>query len=237
MLTSRLNVSIETNYDGREVGLTIRSGNSVGALPLASPTSARPDFGLVVTPRFPWAGIGPMLAAMGWRVSPSPLKLPLLRRSERRVPRWVLASMILVRLKALLDSLDRRFEITQEDRRAPRGNVDWARYATRALPRGRFLSIPCTFPELRDDGLLKGAIRHTLEQQIHSLETQKEHGAFVHRLLDFAGLLLQRVRMVPLYIPSGAALESWRQRPLRSEALLDGLTAIEWSVEERGLAD
>ena len=52
-----------------------------------------------------------MLAEMGWLVSPTPLRLPLLRRSERRVPAWVLSFMVLSRLKALLDRLDRRFEI------------------------------------------------------------------------------------------------------------------------------
>ena len=98
----------------------IHSGSAVGAVPLISPTTARPDYGLVVQPRFPWPGIGPMLAEMGWRVSPAPLRLPLLRRSERRVPVWVLSFMILVRLKALLDTLDRRFELTDETLRAAR---------------------------------------------------------------------------------------------------------------------
>jgi hypothetical protein len=145
-LAARLDVAMETTYDGRDVGLLVKSGNAVGAIPLASPTSARPDFGLVVQPRFPWVGIGSMLAAMVWRVSPMPLKLPLLRRSERRVPRWVLASMILVRLKALLDSLDRRFEIAQGALRSPKGRIDWGRYGTAMLPRAQFLSIPGTFP-------------------------------------------------------------------------------------------
>jgi hypothetical protein len=108
-LMSLLDVRMERDYDGSDVQLRIHSGSAVGAIPLLSPTTARPDYGLVVQPRFPWPGIGPMLAEMGWRISPTPLRLPLLRRSERRVPVWVLSFMILVRLKALLDSLDRRF--------------------------------------------------------------------------------------------------------------------------------
>jgi hypothetical protein len=100
-----------------------------------------------------------MLAEMGWLVSPSPLKLPLLRRSERRVPLWVLSFMVLARLKALLDRLDRRFEITKETRSAPKGRIEWTEYATRQMPRGDFLSVPCTFPDLRDDLHLKGVIR------------------------------------------------------------------------------
>jgi hypothetical protein len=155
-LMSLLDVRIDRDYDGNDVRLLIQAGAAVGAIPLISPITARPDFGLVVQPRFPWAGIGPMLAEMGWRVSPTPLHLPLLRRSERRVPIWVLSFMILVRLKALLDSLDRRFELTTETRSAPRGRVHWAEYATRSLPSASLLSIPCTFPDLRDVARSRG---------------------------------------------------------------------------------
>lgn len=235
-LMSMLDVRVEREYDGNDVRLVIQGGSAVGAIPLVSPMTARPDFGLVVQPRFPWAGIGPMLAEMGWRVSPTPLHLPLLRRSERRVPVWVLSFMILVRLKALLDSLDRRFELTTETRHAPRGRVHWAEYATRSLPHADFLSLPCSFPDLRDDRLLKGAVRHAVERQLRALETQKEHGAFVHRLIDFGQQLLRRVQTIPVYVPSPTNLGTWLQRPLRTEQFTNGLQAIEWTVEERGLA-
>jgi hypothetical protein len=235
-LTALLDVRIDRDYDGSDVGLVIQAGSAVGAIPLISPTTARPDYGLVVQPRFPWAGIGPMLAEMGWRISPTPLRLPLLRRSERRVPIWVLSFMILVRLKALLDSLDRRFELTKETLQAPRGSVHWAEYAMRSLPNASLLSMPCTFPDLRDDRLLKGAARHTVERQLRALETQKEHGAFVHRLIEFGQQLLRRVQTVPVYVPSSTTLGIWLQRPMRSEQFVNGLQAIEWTVEERGLA-
>ena len=235
-LMALLDVGVERDYDGRDVRLVIQSGNAVGAMPLISPTTARPDYGLVVQPRFPWAGIGPMLAEMGWRISPTPLRLPLLLRSERRVPAWVLSFMILARLKALLDSLDRRFELTSETRRAPRGIVNWAKYTTRSMPTANLLSIPCTFPDLLDNRLLKGAVRHAVERQLRTLETQKEHGAFVHRLIEFGQQLLQRVQSVPVYIPSSITFGNWMQRPFRTERFVNGLQAIEWTIEERGLA-
>ncbi len=235
-LTAILQVEIGRDYDGSDVNLEIRSGGAVGAIPLVSPTSARPDYGLVVRPRFEWPGIGPMLAAMGWRVTPTPLRLPLLHRSERRVPVWVLSSMILMRLKVLLDSLDRRFELTTEYRRAPRGRVEWTRYATENVPRADLLSIPCRFADLRDDRLLKGAVRYTLERQLGALESQKEHGAFIHRLIEFAQELLRKVQTVPSYVPSPTMITSWLRRPMRPEHFVDGLQAIEWTLEERGLA-
>jgi hypothetical protein len=235
-LLATLDVRVDRDYDGRDVSLVIRAGSAVGAVPLFSPTSARADYGLVVQPRFPWMGIGPMLAEMGWRAGPSPLRLPLLRRSERRVPSWVLSSMVLMRMNALLDTLDRRFEVTTADLAAPRGRVDWGAYATTRLPRAQVMSIPCSFPDLRDDRQLKGAVRLTVEKQLRSLETQKEHGAFVHRLLEFGRQVWLRVQTVPVFVPSRGTLNGWMQRPLRAQNFMDGIEGIGWSVEDRGLA-
>ena len=231
-----LDVTIQPEYDGNDVHLSIQAGNKVGAIPLFSPTTARLDYGMVVQPRFPWTGIGPMLAQMGWRVSPTPLRLPLLKRSERRVPLWVLSFMVLARLKLLLDALDRRFEMTSEIRSAPRGKILWADYASRNMPRAQFLSVPCRFPDLREDRLLKGAVRYSVERQLQSLETQKQHGAFVHRLIEIGQELLRRVQTVPAYIPSSTAFAVWLQRPMRTQYFVDGVQAVEWTVDERGLA-
>jgi len=85
-LFSLLDISMDRIFDGRDLVLNLKSGSVVGAVPLMSPTRATPDYGLVVQPRFPWTGLGPMLADMGWRIAPVALKLPLLKRSERRVP-------------------------------------------------------------------------------------------------------------------------------------------------------
>jgi 5-methylcytosine-specific restriction endonuclease McrBC regulatory subunit McrC len=231
-----LNVVVQRDYDGSDVLLHVDSGSAIGALPLFSPLTARPDFGLVVQPRFPWAGIGPMLAEMGWLISPTPLRLPLLKRSERRVPPWVLSFMVLARLKALLERLERRYELTTEIRSSPKGSIEWTQYATRQLPLGNFLSVPCTFPDLRDDRQLKSAIRFTVEKQLRSLESQREQGAFVHLLIALAESLLRKVDAVPSRRPGARDVETWLRRPLRSDSFLEGLQAIDWTVEERGLA-
>jgi hypothetical protein len=231
-----LEVSIRRDYDGSEVLLSIESGSTVGAVPLISPFTAKPDYGLIVQPRFPWSGIGPMLAEMGWLISPNPLGLPLLRRSERRVPAWVLSFMVITRIKALLDRLERRFEIATEDLPAPKGSVLWSQYATRQLTRARFLSIPCTFPDLRDDRHLKGAIRYTIEKQLRSLDTQRENGSFIHRLIAVAEALILRVRNAPSRRPGPREIGAWLRKPLTSETFAEGLQAIDWTVEDRGLA-
>jgi 5-methylcytosine-specific restriction endonuclease McrBC regulatory subunit McrC len=229
-------VTVRRDYDGSDLLLHIESGSAVGAVPLMSPLTGRPDFGLIIQPRFPWPGIGPMLAEMGWLISPTPLRLPLLRRSERRVPPWVLSFMVLARLKALLDRLDRRFELTTELQPAPKGRIDWTQYLTRQLPLGDFLSVPCTYPDLRDDRHLKGAIRFAIEKQLRSLQTQHEQGAFIHRLIALADSLLHKVHAVPTRRPGAHELEIWLRRPLRADSFIEGLQAIDWTVEERGLA-
>ena len=74
-LFSLLDVRTETYFDGNDLLLRLISGDRVGAVPRFSPTRGTPDYGLVVQPRFPWRGIGPMLADMGWRVAPNPIEI------------------------------------------------------------------------------------------------------------------------------------------------------------------
>jgi 5-methylcytosine-specific restriction endonuclease McrBC regulatory subunit McrC len=139
-------------------------------------------------------------------------------------------------LGALLDSLTRRLESTTDLRTAPRGRVDWSDYAQKQIPRGQFVALPCTYPDLRDDRILKGAISFALEKQLRVLQTQVEHGAFVHRLLELCEHLLMKVRGVAPMLPPLGTFQQWMQRPMRSTQFLDGLQAIEWTAEERGLA-
>ena len=108
-LTALLDVRIERDYDGGDVQLKIQAGSKVGAIPLFSRTSRasrlRPSDSAAIP--LAWDS-APCLPRNGMANKPNAAPvLPLLRRSERRVPLRVLSFMILARLKALLDSLDR----------------------------------------------------------------------------------------------------------------------------------
>jgi 5-methylcytosine-specific restriction endonuclease McrBC regulatory subunit McrC len=190
----------------------------------------------VVRPRFDWPGIGPILGATGWRVIPSPLSMPMLPRSERRVPPWVLSTIVLFRLKGLLDQLERRFEMTSEERSSPRGTIDWSRYLHRQISRARFLEVPCRFPELQKDRNLRAAIRFALEKQLHSLESQRLAGSFVRELLEMCRSLIDQVLDVSPREPAPTTFQVWQRRTLGSEVFRRGVEAIEWTAEERGLA-
>ncbi|MBF6568538.1 MAG: hypothetical protein IVW54_06650 [Candidatus Binataceae bacterium] len=162
--------------------------------------------------------------------------MPLLPRSERRVPPWVLSTIVLFRLKGLLDHMERRFEIASEERSSPRGTIDWSRYLQRQISRARFLDVPCKFPELQKDRDLRAAIRFALEQQLHSLESQRIAGSFVRELIEICGRLIDRVLDVSPRRPLPTAFQVWQRSSLRSDIFRHGVEAIEWTTEERGLA-
>lgn len=223
-------------YDGTRTEIVFRTGRKVGAFPLLSPTSGKPEYGMVIKPRFEWAGVGNMLAQMGWRIVPDLLKLPLLPGTERKVPPWVLSSIVLIRVRSLLDQLERRFELVQSIQLAPKGSVNWTDYATRKMPNAQFLQISCQFPDLRDDRQLKAAIHFTLRKQLAGLESQRNLTGAVLSLIDLCQSLIRRVSSVSPLRPSAELLQAWTSGPLRIDVFRDGIQAIEWTVEDRGLA-
>ena len=219
-----------------EPGLLVRTTTRVGAVPLLSPLSARADFGLVVEPRFAWSSAGDMLAGTGFRIVPELLPLPDLPQSERRVPPWVLSSVILLRLKVLLDSLQRRFAFTTADMAAPKGQVDWTRYASVRFAHGRPLDVPCRFPDLRDDEELRSAIHWVVRRHRDALLGQASSGLVVRHLLALCDTLLARLAGAPPRMPQARTRRSWAMQPLSPRVFREGLQAIDWTVEERGLA-
>lgn len=232
----QLDLAVEPHYRSGNIELDINASTRIGAISLLSPTSGHHDYGLVVRPRFDWPGIGPILGATGWRIIPAPLSMPMLPRSERRVPPWVLSTIVLFRLKSLLDQMERRFEMTNEERSSPRGTIDWSQYVQRQISRARFLDVPCTFPELQKDRDLRAAIRFALEKQLHSLESQRLAGSFVRELLEMCLGLLNQVRDVGPRQPLSTTFQVWQRRSLSSATFRRGVEAIEWTADERGLA-
>lgn len=217
-------------------GVLVRASTRIGAIPLLSPRTGRADFGLVVEPRFSWASAGEMLAGTGFRVVPDLLPLPDLPQSERRVPPWVLSAVVLRRIESLLESMSRRFVVATADLSAPRGQVHWARYATTRFARGHALSVPCSFPDLRDDEELRSAIHWTVRRHRESLLSQTAAGIVVRELLTLCERLIARVAGTSPRVPVGTSRQAWRRRSLPTRVFREGLQAIDWTVDERGLA-
>jgi hypothetical protein len=216
-----------------DVRLRVDSGLKIGAFSLSSPTTGRDDVPVVIEPRFGWSSVGDLLAGAGMAVRPDLLRLPMLPRSERSVPPWVLSTVVLERVAALLASMQRRFSFVEGDLGQPRGTMLLAQWATRHWPQGRGASIPCRYPDLRDDDALLAALHWTLLRQRGSLETQRGHGAVVRQLLTRCAQLLQHVDRVPPRRPSAKILSPDARA---ARAVRDALEAIGWTADERGLA-
>lgn len=230
-----LGVSAHPTRHRGEAGLLFETSARVGAIPLISPVSGRPDFGLVVEPRFSWSSAGEVLAATGMKVLPELLPVPDLPRSNRRVPPWVLSSVILQRLKALTDSMRRSFVMVDDVRRAPRGQVDWGRYAA-FFAEGRPVDVPCRFPDLIEDEDLRAAVHWVLLRHRDALLAQLSAGAVVRELLALCEELLVRVRSTPPRVPSERLRRFWTRVPLSLRVFREGLEAMNWTFDERGLA-
>ncbi len=235
-LLQQLDVAIHRDYDGRELRLRLTAGGKVGAIPLYSPVSARLEHGLIVKPRFAWRGIGAMLGDMGWRVAPQPLALPLLPRSERQVPAWVLASMVLTRLQSVVARMQRRFETVEDWRPSPRGSVNWPLYASRSIAHGRMAHLPCQYPDLQDDREFQAAIKFVVQKQRAVLEGQLHQGHFVVELLNVAQSILDRLSGVVPRRPTHQRLQTWLRQPLAALQMEEAIRSMEWTIEDRGLA-
>jgi hypothetical protein len=233
-----LGVEAAPSRRGGVTGLAVRTSTRVGAIPLRSPATGRADFGLVVSPRFSWLSIGEALGVAGFRVTPELLPLPTLPQSERAVPPWVLASVVLARVEALLLSMTRRFVVTRAVLPAPRGQIDVGRWATEGLARGRPLAVPCAFPDLRDDERLRAAIHWVVRRQVAGLRGAAAVGSTntLRPLLDRCERILSAVGGTPAVRPASSDREQWSREPLRSKVFRDGLEAIGWTADETGLA-
>lgn len=236
-LLADLGVTGSVAYDGSSVRIVFASTTTIGAVPLISPSTGRPDIALLIEPRFPWVGLGGLLGEMGWRVVPDILPLPLLPTSARSIPRWVLSATVLRRLQLLSARLGRTFEFACEDRPAPRGSVDWTAYATTRAAVGAFHRVPCRFPDLDRNHELLSAVHYALRLQKDALATQRTTGGLiVARLLDLCDSLLHLViDVTPRPIRSAEAPKLFRA-PISTSVFRDGLEAVEWTVDERGLA-
>jgi len=216
--------------------LSFHSSSRIGALPLVSPATGKYDLGLIIEPRFAWTSIGEVLTATGFRVVPKLLPYAELPQSDRKIPPWVLSSIVLLRIKGMLDKLSRKFTVIEEDVSMPKGAVDWDSYIIRKIPHAKHLSVPCTFPDLRDDFDLRAAIHFVLKEHSSSLLAQRTAGVVVLKLLALCNELIARVNSNTPRRPNVRQIKTWQSRALLPKDVKDGLQAIEWTIEERGLA-
>ena len=218
------------------VSLVLTPGGHAGAIPLRSAQTGHVTGGFLVEPRFGWSGVGRVLVATGWSAAPEILDFPLVPGSGREVPPWVLAGPVLQRLAELLRCLRRGYRTAEQTLLAPRGRIVWTRYIAESLTRGRPDRVPCRFPDLGTDPLLRGMVRWALERVRTDLNGVGGADLIARLLVAAAEDLLHGLLDAPAVTPSRAH----RDRLGRGDRLLEaslhrGLEALGWVADERGL--
>lgn len=211
-------------------------GSKAGAIPLRSAYSGHVTGGFIVRPRFGWPGVGQVLAETGWQGMPEFLELPLVPGSGREVPAWVLAGPILSRLDAMLRTMKRGYRDVEKTLLHPRGRIVWDRYRNESLVQGKWAELPCRFPDLGQDLLLRRHVRWAVEKVNRDLQEFGRADPVASALAQLARRMIEALADASPLFPHGPALN----RQLSSSRLLStahrgGLEALSWVVEERGL--
>jgi hypothetical protein len=214
----------------------IKPGGHTGAVPLRSAHTQSVVGGLVIRPRFEWAGVGRVLHETGWTASPEFLDLLLVPGSGREIPAWVLAGPVIGRLAELLRTAKRGYRDKVEDLKRPRGRILWPEYTSKHLPSAKWQTLPCRYSDLALDPMLRRWVRWGLQRVRIDLVTVGGRDPLAMHLAHKAASLLAAIQESPLY-PARRQLESalGRQDVLFDAAIARGLQALGWLVDERGL--
>jgi len=233
---AKLDVKPEIGSSDAGVRVRLVPGGRAGAIPLRSAQTGHVGGGLVVEPRFGWSGVGNVLSLTGWAAAPEFLEGPLVPGSGREVPPWVLAGPVLARIAELLDALRRGYQTKEETLHQPRGRILWDRYIAGSLATGRWADLPCRYPELATDPLLRRMARWGLERVRSELAMVGGRDPVARLLVALADDLLFRLRDVLPLVPRRADLDRIGGGDrLLGVALRRGLEALGWVADERGL--
>lgn len=226
-----------TYADRRDVLLTLETQNIIGAFPLRSPATGQWKHYMMIHPRQGWDDFGLMLSAMGMKKVPMLENLPLHQYSSRDIPTWVIASIIITRIEDLFKDLARKFQFTREYLSTPKGRIKWVEYITKQLPKMKVLQIPCDCSVIEDHKELMSFIRYTLDKIQEDLLNVKLAAPVVAQLLVRIGRLMRNVaQYIPMRPPVGRISPLLFGKNSPSIGFANGLEAIEWTNEDRGLA-
>jgi hypothetical protein len=213
---------------GEGLRIRLHPGQRIGAIPLLSPTTQRVVAGVLIRPRFRWTALGEVFEATGFSVEPSLGGAPLVPGSAREVPPWLIAGPVLGRLEQLLRRRKRAFVERRELRASPRGQVEWADWASHGVARGAWQRLPCVFSEPDDDPELTAGLRWTLARLSDALAP--------HSIDRVARALLERIETLRAAVgPGHTKRPAFGPMPHESAWIVDAREAMGWVAEERGL--
>ena len=228
-----LTYEILPGKDGREI--SVRPAGKAGAIPLRAAQTGKIQGGVLVVPRFGWAGVGSILQRTGWRAAPDLLALPRVPGSGREVPSWVIAGPVLIRLERMLRNLVPGYQQLEEDRQQPRGRILWTDYCSHSLARGSWSRLPRRYPDLSDDPEILRYARWTLDKIRRDLLLIGAADPVARVLLEVAARLVDSLRDVTPERPPSDIVSAPVYHRLAGEVLHEGLEAMGWIADERGL--
>ncbi len=171
------------------------------------------------------------------RITDSLLRIKSPRYSVILATPGVPALLFAQRLASLLGQIRKGFRMHEDVRQSPRGQILWARYVTDQMNRGAFHQLPCRYPELGPDALLRSYLRWGLERVHRSLIAYAVVDVIARRLVLQAEELLHGLKDSAARAPDRRTLEQLtRAAGLPSQILARGIQALGWIVDERGLA-
>jgi len=231
-----LDIRFELIPSSPEPTIQLKPGGHAGAVSLRSAQTGAVVAGLVIKPRFGWSGVGAVMSETGWTASPTFLDFPLVPGSARQVPPWVLAGPVLMRLQSLLANVTAGYTVREEVRASPRGQVLWTRYIAEALSKGAGHQIPCRYPDLSMDPEIRSYVRWAIERVRAELTAVGRTEAVAAALIRLAAKLLETLADVQAKRPRSFAIaRAGRPDALMHAAMRQGLQALGWVAEDRGL--
>ena len=155
--------------------------------------------------------------------------------SARQVPPWVFAGPVQSDFSPSLESITPGYSLRDETRASPRGSGLWPRYVSESLVRGAWHLIPCRYPDLTSDPALRSFVRWALERVRLQLLRVRPNRNSRDRTGADSTRLLEGLIDVPSRKPRSQELDCAGAPRLLENAVRNGLQALGWVVDERGL--
>lgn len=122
-------------------------------------------------------------------------------------------------------------------RETPRGTILWNKYFSQSIVTGKYQKIPCKFPDLNQNNVLRSYIKWGLEKVKISLLGSGSSDLTSHELINRIETLLTKLRDISSKMPTRNLLDGMLQNNQLSTNIFSfGVEAISWILDERGLA-
>jgi McrBC 5-methylcytosine restriction system component len=214
--------------ESRQVSVRIDTGICIGALPLKAPSNGKLDFGLCITPKSGWGGIGNLLCDSQTLITPQLPRIGVLPKSDSQTPTWVISAIVLKRLEFFVLTLPKAFNSVLTQSTQPSGSIVWDRYIQQSLSVGRPDRLIIKQSVFQYTPHILSLLHVTANQHIQALN---KYGRRFERLLH----RFEKIRQLSKNAPQSWAPLDETISLARDEITLEALDAMRWTRDNTGL--